>query len=69
MHGGHGGGHAQMDHGSHSTMMSETDIHDMSQMDHDMSNMDHSIHDMDMEHDPDMGHNTDDDTASMRHAH
>ena len=69
MHGGHGGGHAQMDHGSHSTMMSETDIHDMSQMDHDMSNMDHSMHDMDMDHDPDMGHNTDDDTASMHHAH
>jgi len=54
MHGGHGGGHGQMDHGSHSAMMSNADStahHDMSQMDHDMtpamdSTVDHSMHDM-----------------------
>ncbi len=46
MHGGHGGGHGQMDHGSHSAMMSDADStahHDMSQMD---STVDHSMHDM-----------------------
>ena len=54
MHGGHGGGHGQMDHGSHSAMMSDADStahHDMSQMDHDMtpamdSTVDHNMHDM-----------------------
>ncbi|WP_201536105.1 sulfite exporter TauE/SafE family protein [Psychrobacter immobilis] len=46
-------GHAQMDHSSHSAMVSDTVItnpHDMSQMDHDMTsdmdnNIDHSMHD------------------------
>lgn len=62
MHGGHGGGHGQMDHGSHSAMMSDADSpahHDMSQMDHDMtpamdSTVDHSMHDMsdDAHHEP-----------------
>lgn len=51
MHSGHGGGNMQMDHNSHSAMMSDTETtspHDMSQMDHDMtSEMDHSMHDMD----------------------
>lgn len=42
MHGGHGGG-AQINHGNHAAMMSETGDsthHDMSQMDHSMHNMD-----------------------------
>lgn len=60
MHGGHGGGHAQMDHSSHSAMMSETDAHDIDQMNHDMtpamdSAVDHSMHDMS------------DDATSMHH--
>lgn len=56
MHGGHG----EMNHGSHATMMSDMDSHDMSQMNHDMdmaaemdqnmqnmdNHMDHSMHDM-----------------------
>ena len=64
MHGGHGDGHAQMDHSSHSAMMSETDAHDMDHMNHDSQNsqdmdnhMDHSMHDMG------------DDATSMDHAH
>ena len=57
MHGGHSGGHEHMDHGSHSTMMSDTDSthHDMSQMNHDTM--------------PEMDHNTADDTAPMHHSH
>lgn len=49
-HSGHGGD-MQMDHSSHSAMMSEDDTstsHDMSQMNHEMNNMpvDHSMHNM-----------------------
>lgn len=69
MHGGHGShgdqaqmNHAQMEHSSHTAMSSETDIHDMSQMNHDMApsmdnHMDHSMHDMS------------DDSTDMHHAH
>lgn len=61
MHGGHGDGHAQMDHSSHSAMMSETDSHNMDHMNQnsqDMDNhMDHSMHDMG------------NDATSMDHAH
>ncbi|TXD97996.1 sulfite exporter TauE/SafE family protein [Psychrobacter frigidicola] len=53
LHGGHSGhgGDMQMDHSSHSAMMSEDDTstsHDMSQMNHEMNNMpvDHSMHNM-----------------------
>ncbi|MBP2280837.1 sulfite exporter TauE/SafE [Psychrobacter sp. PL15] len=57
MHSGHGGGDAQMDHGSHSAMTtsnperSEATTADMSQMNHDMTPdsdnaMDHSMQDM-----------------------
>lgn len=69
MHGGHGShgdhaqmNHAQMEHSSHTAMSSETDTHDMSQMNHDMApsmdnHMDHSMHDMS------------DDSTDMHHAH
>lgn len=51
------GGHEHMDHGSHSTMMSDTDSshHDMSHMNHDTM--------------PEMDHNPADDTAPMHHSH
>ena len=73
MHGGHGGGHAQMDHSSHSTMMSETDAHDMDQMNHDMTPamnhdmtpaMDHDMQDTDNHMDHSM-HDMGDDATSM----
>jgi len=68
MHGGHGGGHAQMDHSSHSAMMSETDAHDMDQMNHDMMPaMNHDMQDMDDHMDHSM-HDMDDDATSMHHA-
>ncbi len=68
MHGGHGGGHAQMDHSSHSAMMSETDAHDMDQMNHDMTPaMDHDMQDMDNHMDHSM-HDMGDDATSMHHA-
>lgn len=68
MHGGHGGGHAQMDHSSHSAMMSETDTHDMDQMNHDMMPaMNHDMQDMDDHMDHSM-HDMDDDATSMHHA-
>ena len=54
-------GHAQMDHSSHSAMVSDTDItnpHDMSQMDYDMTS--------DMDNDID--HSMHDDATSMHHA-
>ncbi len=60
MHSGHGDG--QMDHSSHSAMMSdEGTAHDMNHMNHDMTpamdnTMDHSMHDMD------------DDSTSMSHS-
>lgn len=69
MHGGHGShgdhaqmNHAQMEHSSHTAMSSETDTHDMSQMNHDMApsmedHMDHSMHDMS------------DGSTDMHHAH
>ena len=47
MHGGHGDGHAHMDHNSHSAMMSETDAPDMSHMNREMQDMDHRMNDMD----------------------
>ncbi|MFK4000843.1 sulfite exporter TauE/SafE family protein [Psychrobacter namhaensis] len=60
MHGGHSGGHTQMDHSSHSAMVSDADTapsHDMSQMSHNITpEMDHSMHDMD------------DSPASMHHS-
>ena len=67
MHGGHGGGHAQMDHSSHSAMMSETDAHDIDQMNHDMTPaMDHDMQDMDNHMDHSM-HDMGDDATSMHH--
>ena len=76
MHGGHSGhgGDMQMDHSSHSAMISEGGTsapHDMSQMNHTMTpemapNMDHSMHDMSAmpsEHNMSNEH-----TATMEHA-
>ncbi|MDN3454021.1 MULTISPECIES: sulfite exporter TauE/SafE family protein [unclassified Psychrobacter] len=71
MHGGHGDGHAQMDHSNHAAMMSEADTtapHDMSQMNHDMAtDMNHNMQDMDNDMDHSM-HDMGDDAASMMHA-
>ena len=67
MHSGHGGGHAQMDHSSHSAMISETDAHDMDQTNHNMMPaMDHDMQDMDNHMDHSM-HDMGDDATSMHH--
>ena len=76
MHGGHGGGHGQMNHGSDSVMMSDTDgmaSHDMSQMNHEITPaMDnHMGHSMDSEMGTDMDHSMHDmgdDATSMHHS-
>lgn len=65
MHGGHG----EMNHGSHTAMMSDMDSRDMSQMDHDMdmiTDMDHNMQDMDNHMDHSM-HDMSDESMDMNH--
>ncbi|MBE0407075.1 sulfite exporter TauE/SafE family protein [Psychrobacter sp. AOP22-C1-22] len=53
MHGSHDGGHGEMDHSSHSAMISDTNDsahHDMSEMDHSMHNMDDDAATMEQQH-------------------
>ena len=65
MHGGHG----EMNHGSHATMMSDMDSHDMSQMNNDMdmaADMDHNVQNMDNHMDHSM-HDMSDESMDMNH--
>ena len=81
MHSGHGGtGHEQMNHGSHSAIMTDNDAsahHDMSNMNHDMApathgTMDHSMHNMEHNAAQNMNHNMnpadEQDMSSHHHA-
>ncbi|QOD11737.1 sulfite exporter TauE/SafE family protein [Psychrobacter sp. 28M-43] len=65
MHGSHG----EMNHGSHTAMMSDMGSHDMSQMNHDMdmaADMDHNMQNMDNHMDHSM-HDTSDESMDMNH--
>jgi len=68
MHGGHG----EMNHGSHTAMMSDMDSHDMSQMNHDTdmaADMDHNMQDMDDHMDHSMNNMSDESVDMNHHEH
>ncbi|WP_370587850.1 hypothetical protein [Psychrobacter sp. JCM 18901] len=71
-HGKYAWRHGEMNHGSHTAMMSDMDSHDMSQMNHDTdmaADMDHNMQDMDDHMDHSMNDMSDESVDMNHHEH